>query len=135
MYARRPEERPLDLMGPVFVQIFGQTESPMTGTVLRAEEHMVDGPLAHLLTSCGRARSGVQVRILDDKDEPVAAGTTGEICIRGGSVMPGYWERPEANAETLRGGWLHTGDHRDDGRARLRLHPRPHPATWSSPEA
>ena len=51
-------------MGPVFVQIFGQTESPMTGTVLRAEEHIVDGPLAHLLTSCGRARSGVQVRIL-----------------------------------------------------------------------
>ena len=103
-------KKALDLMGPVFVQIFGQTESPMTGTVLRAEEHMVDGPLAHLLTSCGRARSGVQVRILDDKDEPVAPGTTGEICIRGGSVMPGYWERPEANAETLRGGWLHTGD-------------------------
>jgi acyl-CoA synthetase (AMP-forming)/AMP-acid ligase II len=103
-------KKALDLMGPVFVQIFGQTESPMTGTVLRAEEHIVDGPLAHLLTSCGRARSGVQVRILDEEDQPVPPGEVGEICIRGASVMPGYWERPEANAETLRGGWLHTGD-------------------------
>jgi len=103
-------KKALDLMGPVFVQIFGQTESPMTGTMLRAEEHMVDGPLAHLLTSCGRARSGVQVRILDENDEPVPSGAVGEICIRGASVMPGYWDRPEANADTLRGGWLHTGD-------------------------
>jgi acyl-CoA synthetase (AMP-forming)/AMP-acid ligase II len=103
-------KRALDLMGPVFVQIFGQTESPMTGTMLRAEEHMVDGPLAHLLTSCGRARSGVEVRIVDEDDNPVAPGEMGEICIRGASVMPGYWERPEANAETLRDGWLHTGD-------------------------
>src|SRR5581483_4749684 len=103
-------KRALDLMGPVLVQIFGQTESPMTGTMLRAEEHMVDGPLAHLLTSCGRARSGVQVRILDENDEPLPPGGIGEICIRGASVMPGYWDRPDANADTLRNGWLHTGD-------------------------
>ncbi|HVW32283.1 MAG TPA: long-chain fatty acid--CoA ligase [Acidimicrobiia bacterium] len=103
-------KKALDVIGPVFVQIFGQTESPMTGTMLRAEEHMVDGPLAHLLTSCGRARSGVQIRILDENDEPLPPGGIGEICIRGASVMPGYWERPEANADTLRNGWLHTGD-------------------------
>jgi acyl-CoA synthetase (AMP-forming)/AMP-acid ligase II len=100
----------LSLFGNVFVQLFGQTESPMTGTILRAQEHILDGPLSRRLGSCGRARAGVQIRILDENDESVPAGETGEICIRGGSVMKGYWERPEETAETLRGGWLHTGD-------------------------
>jgi acyl-CoA synthetase (AMP-forming)/AMP-acid ligase II len=100
----------LALFGNVFVQLFGQTESPMTGTILRAQEHVLDGPLSRRLGSCGRARSGVQIRILDEEDRPCATGEAGEICIRGGSVMKGYWERPEETAETLRGGWLHTGD-------------------------
>jgi acyl-CoA synthetase (AMP-forming)/AMP-acid ligase II len=100
----------LSLFGNVFVQLFGQTESPMTGTILRAQEHVLDGPLAARLASCGRARAGVQIRIVDEADDPVPAGEVGEICIRGGSVMKGYWERPEETAETLRGGWLHTGD-------------------------
>ncbi|MGH9003300.1 MAG: AMP-binding protein, partial [Acidimicrobiia bacterium] len=100
----------LSLFGNVFVQLFGQTESPMTGTILRAQEHVLDGPLARRLGSCGRPRAGVQIRILDDSDHTVGPGETGEICIRGGSVMKGYWERPEETAETLRGGWLHTGD-------------------------
>jgi acyl-CoA synthetase (AMP-forming)/AMP-acid ligase II len=100
----------LSMFGNVFVQLFGQTESPMTGTILRAKEHILDGPLAHRLGSCGRPRAGVQIRILDESDREVPPGETGEICIRGGSVMKGYWERPEETAETLRGGWLHTGD-------------------------
>ncbi len=100
----------LALFGNVFVQLFGQTESPMTGTILRAQEHIVDGPLSRRLGSCGRARSGVQVRILDEEDHTCATGEVGEICIRGGSVMKGYWERPDETADTLRGGWLHTGD-------------------------
>jgi acyl-CoA synthetase (AMP-forming)/AMP-acid ligase II len=100
----------LSLFGNVFVQLFGQTESPMTGTILRAQEHVLDGPLARRLGSCGRPRAGVQIRIVDEHDRAVAPGETGEICIRGGSVMKGYWERPEETAETLRGGWLHTGD-------------------------
>jgi acyl-CoA synthetase (AMP-forming)/AMP-acid ligase II len=100
----------LSMFGTVFVQLFGQTESPMTGTILRAQEHVLDGPLAERLGSCGRPRAGVSVRILDDSDQEVPPGETGEICIRGGSVMKGYWERPEETADTLRGGWLHTGD-------------------------
>jgi acyl-CoA synthetase (AMP-forming)/AMP-acid ligase II len=103
-------KKALDLMGPVFVQIYGQTESPMTGTMLRPQEHVVDGPDAARLGSCGRARSGMQIRILDEHDEPVPTGEQGEICIRGATVMKGYWQRPDATAETLRGGWLHTGD-------------------------
>ena len=103
-------KKALDLMGPVFVQIYGQTESPMTGTMLRPEEHRLDEPYAGRLASCGRARSGIGVRILDEDDQPVPTGGTGEICLRGATVMKGYRNRPDATAETLRGGWLHTGD-------------------------
>jgi acyl-CoA synthetase (AMP-forming)/AMP-acid ligase II len=103
-------KKALEIMGPVFVQIFGQTESPMTGTILRREEHILDGPHPERLGSCGRPRSGIQIRIVDEEDRPVPTGETGEICIRGASVMQGYWQRPDATAETLRDGWLHTGD-------------------------
>jgi acyl-CoA synthetase (AMP-forming)/AMP-acid ligase II len=98
------------VLGRIFNQGFGQTESPMTGTILRAAEHDPDGPFEHRLASCGRARTGVQVRILGADDEVLPDGQVGEICIRGGSVMAGYWRRPAESAQTLRGGWLHTGD-------------------------
>ena len=94
-------KKALDVMGPVFVQIFGQTESPMTGTMLRAEEHMVDGPLAHLLTSCGRARSGVRSASSTRRMSPFRPAASASLHPRA-SVMPGYWDRPDANAETLR---------------------------------
>jgi acyl-CoA synthetase (AMP-forming)/AMP-acid ligase II len=103
-------KKALDIMGPVFSQLFGQTESPMTGTYLRREEHVATGPLAARLGSCGRARSGTEIRIVDENDRPVPAGSPGEVCLRGPTVMAGYWNRPDATAETLKGGWLHTGD-------------------------
>jgi len=97
-------------IGPVFVQIFGQGETPMTATYLRREDHVLVGAAAARLASCGRARSGLEVRVLDEQDRELPRGQGGQICVRGASVMKGYWERPEATAETLRGGWLHTGD-------------------------
>lgn len=100
----------LQRIGRVFVQIFGQGETPMTATYLRPAEHVVEGPLSRRLASCGHARSGVEVRILDHDDREVPRREPGEICVRGPSVMEGYWERPEATKETLRGGWLRTGD-------------------------
>ena len=53
---------------------------------------------------------GVEMAILDDKGHPLADGERGEICIRGHNVMKGYWKRPEATAEAMRGGWFHSGD-------------------------
>ena len=97
-------------IGPVFVQLYGQGETPMTATCLRREDHLTDGDRAARLASCGRARSGLEVRVLDEADRELSRGQTGQICVRGASVMRGYWERPEATSETLRGGWLHTGD-------------------------
>jgi len=53
---------------------------------------------------------GVEMAILDDDDRRLPDSQSGEICIRGHNVMKGYWKRPEANAETLRNGWFHSGD-------------------------
>lgn len=109
MYAEDLKQA-LRRIGPVFVQIYGQGETPMTATYLRREDHATEGAQATRLASCGRPRSGLEVRVLDEQNRELRRGQTGQICARGASVMTGYWERPEDTAETLRGGWLHTGD-------------------------
>jgi acyl-CoA synthetase (AMP-forming)/AMP-acid ligase II len=97
-------------IGRVFVQIYAQGETPMTATYLRREDHVLEGAEAARLASCGHARSGLEVRVLDEQDRELPRGQTGQLCVRGPSVMKGYWERPEETAETLGNGWLHTGD-------------------------
>jgi long-chain acyl-CoA synthetase len=62
------------------------------------------------LASVGTSQSCVEIRLVGPGDVPVATGEVGEIAVRGPQVMAGYWRNPEASAETLRGGWLHTGD-------------------------
>ena len=62
------------------------------------------------LDTCGVARTGVEVAVVDSDDEALAPGETGEIVTRSDCVMAGYWGNEAATAETLRGGWLHTGD-------------------------
>ncbi|MBI4199245.1 MAG: long-chain fatty acid--CoA ligase [Chloroflexi bacterium] len=98
--------------GNIFVQIFAQGESPMTVTTLPKEEHIVgdDQDRLRRLGSAGREVTGVRVSIFDDQDRELPAGEVGEIVVRGDLVMQGYWNKREATAETLRGGWLHTGD-------------------------
>ncbi|MET8430566.1 long-chain fatty acid--CoA ligase [Nocardia sp. NPDC004860] len=97
--------------GPIFSQIYGQGEAPITATGLDRAMHArfaaTDDPR---LGSAGIARTDVEVRVVDPDGLPVAAGEPGEIIVRGDVVMRGYWNNPEATAETLHDGWLHTGD-------------------------
>ena len=98
----------IERLGRIFFQFYGQTESPMTVTVMRKDEHDIDNP--QRLSSCGRPVPWVRVALLDEGGRTVADGEPGEICVRGPLVMPGYWNRPEQTREALQGDWLHTGD-------------------------
>lgn len=94
-----------------FVQGYGMTETTAALTFLSVDDHA--RALAgeeNLLLSAGRALAGTDVRIVDENDQPVPAGTVGEIVGRGDQIMKGYWNMPEATEEALRGGWMHTGD-------------------------
>ena len=104
--------RALECFGRRLVQIYGQGESPMTITVLPVADHFDDhdGRRLERLGSVGRAQTGVQVAVLDGDDKPVDAGTIGEVCVRGDTVMAGYLNNPDATAAALANGWLHTGD-------------------------
>jgi fatty-acyl-CoA synthase len=96
------------VFGRVFLQLYGQTEAPQCITCLRKIDHDPDKP--ERLGSCGRPNPLVDVRLFDSNMREVGVGESGEICVRGTLVMQGYWKRPDATEEALRGGWLHTGD-------------------------
>ena len=89
-------------------QFYGQSEAPMTLTVLRKEDHDPDN--LDRLASCGKPVAWADVALLDADCNPVAPGEPGEICARGPLLMKGYWNKPEETAEAFAGGWLHTGD-------------------------
>jgi acyl-CoA synthetase (AMP-forming)/AMP-acid ligase II len=106
-------ERALALCGPRLYQIYGQGESPMTITGLAKRMHAIAGDAsarAARLASAGPARTGVEVRVVDAEDRDVPPGEIGEVVTRSDCVMTGYWDDPQATAQALRGGWLHTGD-------------------------
>jgi fatty-acyl-CoA synthase len=116
-------KKALAAVGPVFAQIYGQGESPMTITGLRRADY--DAADDAILGSVGRSRSGMEVAVLGDDDTPAPVGEIGEIVCRGDVVMSGYWRNPSATDETLRNGWLRTGDMGSfDTRGYLTLHDR-----------
>ena len=103
-------KRGLKILGPVFQQQFGQTEG--IGTTLLAHQHQPDGTDRdrEILTSVGQASPRVNVRIIDDNGDEVPTGSVGEILLTSPGVMKGYWNNTAATIETLRDGWVHTGD-------------------------
>ncbi|MCW2651091.1 MAG: Long-chain-fatty-acid--CoA ligase [Mycobacterium sp.] len=101
-------KKAMTAFGPVFAQIYGQGESPMTITGLRRADH--DAADDAILGSVGYARSGVEVAVLDGDGRPAGTDEAGEIVCRGDVVMSGYWNNAGATAETLKNGWMYTGD-------------------------
>ena len=93
-----------------FIQAYALTEHTGSATIMRPEEHDLANP-ARLL-SCGRPHAWVSLRIADPlSGEDKSVGEVGEIWLRSGQVMKGYWNRPDATAETITAdGWLRTGD-------------------------
>jgi len=103
--------RAMEIFNCDFYQGFGQTESSACITFLSAHDHrraLAGKP--ELLRSAGRALIGTRVRIVDSEDQELPRGETGEIVMRGPQMMKAYWNMPEASAEALKNGWLHTGD-------------------------
>jgi acyl-CoA synthetase (AMP-forming)/AMP-acid ligase II len=102
----------IDRYGPIFTQLYGQTEAPMMLSVFPRDEHVIADPERErqVLSSCGRPTVTTQLRLLDSTGDEVAPGEVGEIVVRCINMMDGYLEDPEATAQTIRDGWLHTGD-------------------------
>ena len=102
--------------GARFINAFGQTETASTITMLPPEDHVLEGTPQDIetklrrLSSIGKPLDDVEVRIVDEDGQPVAAGQVGEIAARGSRMMAGYWREDAATRETLRSGWVYTGD-------------------------
>ena len=97
----------LEVFGCGFAQIYGLTETGNTAVCLRPEDHV----LGHeRMTAAGKPYPGVELKVIDEAGEPLPPRAIGEVCLRSPANMVGYWNRPDATAETLRDGWVHTGD-------------------------
>jgi len=102
----------MQVFGNRFAQIYGQGESPMTIAALSKAHHAdtLHPRHAERLASVGVAHEGIEIAIRADEGRDLRAGEIGEVCVRGGTVMAGYWNDPAATARALRDGWLWTGD-------------------------
>ena len=99
-----------------FINAFGQTETASTITMLPPEDHVLEGGDEEVekklkrLASIGKPLDDVEVRIVDEDGESVPVGEVGEIVARGSRMMRGYWQQEEATQDSLRSGWVYTGD-------------------------
>lgn len=100
-------ELALDAFGPVLMQIYGQSEAPVTLTVLGKDDHLGDGEQRF---SAGRPWRTVTTQVRDDSGRVVAPGEEGELFVTGPHVMNGYRGLPEATAAVMRDGWIKTND-------------------------
>jgi len=102
----------LKVVGPKFVQIYGQGEAPMTITCLSKSviNQAYENGDEDRLASVGCPHSVVDVKVCDGELSPLPAGELGEVAVRGAVVAKGYWNNPAATQDTWREGWLLTGD-------------------------
>ncbi len=99
-------QRGIDVLGPVFAQLYGQAEAPLAITCLQPWEHTPDR-----LSAAGKPYTFVEVDVRDTEGRSLGVDEVGEVLTRGPHTMHHYWRRPEATAETIEpDGWLHTGD-------------------------
>lgn len=102
----------VEVMGPRFVQVYGQGEAPMAVTSLKRHEVADRGHprWRERLASIGAVQSPITVTMRDGQNNEVPRGEMGEICVKGPLVMLGYWRNDEATNKAIRDGWLFTGD-------------------------
>lgn len=103
-------------LGVEYMGIYGQTESG-TKTTWATQKQFDRNPATY-----GTVMPALSYRLVDDDGNGSAPGEPGELLLRGSTILQGYWNRPEATAETLAGGWHHTGDVfvlQDDGTLRM----------------
>jgi fatty-acyl-CoA synthase len=93
--------------GDVLVQIYGQSEAPVTLTCLHKQDHARPGDHRR---SAGRPWRSVEVVVRNPDGEPLATGEIGEVTVRGPHHMTGYLNLPDATAEAMRNGWIWTKD-------------------------
>lgn len=93
-----------------FIQAYGMTELSPLAAALMWDEHVLEGDRAVQLAACGRSAVGCDMRIVDSDGTPLPVGEIGEIAVRSDNVMRGYWNRPDLTAETVKNGWMMTGD-------------------------
>ena len=103
-------ERLQEVFGNILIQGYGMTEISSIAAYLDKQDHLEAKGDRVRLNSCGRAAFGTELRVVDDDDRDVKPGEIGEIVFRGPQVMTGYWNEPDKTAETMRNGWMHSGD-------------------------
>jgi acyl-CoA synthetase (AMP-forming)/AMP-acid ligase II len=104
--------RGMKALGPIFAQVYGMTESGGPGCILHQHQHILDGPpeVVRRLNSAGQPMTGCDVRVRRHDGSDCTAGESGEIVIKSEGLMHGYWQNDAATRETIRDGFLHTGD-------------------------
>lgn len=102
----------LMIFGNRLAQSYGQAEALMAITHLSKEDHVLESSEKdnRKLASAGRPYSTVEVSIVNDHGENVKPGGVGEIIVKGKITMKGYWNNSEATADTIKDGWIYTGD-------------------------
>lgn len=106
-----PLKQAIEIFGPgKLIQIYGQSEAPVTITVLPASEHRLDQPWPERLISAGRPWATVEIRVVNDEFRDVDPGGIGEVVLRSPQLMSGYWNRSDLTQEAIRDGWLKTKD-------------------------